>query len=984
MELIAFDNFVFADNDYWTGIADANRLGNWSPMPNYATRQGAAPLLTGGTLSERTLPAQIGYEGSSAIESALLTALGRLDPTNMTPRTLTAELNDGTEVTCQAIVIFDTFGFSADGDVNVLNVSFVAADPIWRDVDGTTLPTATFLSESQGLAVVNDGNAPVWPTIILLPETARSSTSAAVGWRYHRTLSIENATSRDWHKQIVYADLGDTSAWVTGGKARSDGSDLRVFQDGRQLYRALIGWNTTLTVIAVEVSCPASGLITLEVLYGNANGTGDDPYNLNNATITTALGVVPTYPNAWTPINLENAIGTASGGGANTMTGITGGDDKWRGGYIAIYGGTGATQFRKISTFAAGVATVTRNWTTNPDATSKYIVWQSGAHVDGGRASAGAASTLTDASQAWATNEWENATLTLQSGTGSGQTATVLSNTATVLTISGTWGTNPDNTTGYRIKRLGTHDYFVDSTADLVTLSQNNHGAWMASPTRPNPSIIRYGDKVPGGWAPALYLANNDDVAQSRSRSGTSDDSGVLRARRSKQHTHGYPGQGAADGVAGYFPIGLQGTYFDYRLGNINGQGKFVFAVQGSGGEDWSNVVEDSTTHATITTVAAAYKHLTDYGSPSRLGFFILPADDISFDGAANDDESEIRWNTVLKLHYDQDGIAVSAIGAETEIYDLQYSLWIGGGVGHDLYPHTRVDIGGITNGRAIFPQLATEYLEIVSHPDQTEAPVAGLYVASSLRPTNRTPYALEIVTVTLDQDGNEIEQVDPLAFRIAPGSQLLTNPSADSNTTGWAITFTDAAINATLSRHGGATFFGDTTGSFLVTVSVNALVGLHQHAVTVEGQPFAVSPGLYADIQTDMVKEIAVAWHGRTTTANLEPCVILHFYSDAAGTVECDGGPKTTEPLDWSPASGTWYSRVSSTGNAASGYSAPSDAVSARVELRVYSNLNGATGSIYFDDMYVGFPILYATDARATGQGDTALAVGMRKGWIG
>lgn len=70
---------------------------------------------------------------------------------------------------------------------------------------------------------------------------------------------------------------------------------------------------------------------------------------------------------------------------------------------------------------------------------------------DGGTATSGAATTLTDTGKAWGTNAYTNAIVTITSGTGNGQTRTVASNTATVLTVSSAWTTNPDTTSVYNL-----------------------------------------------------------------------------------------------------------------------------------------------------------------------------------------------------------------------------------------------------------------------------------------------------------------------------------------------------------------------------------------------------------------------------------------------------------------------------------------------------------------------------------------------------
>lgn len=70
---------------------------------------------------------------------------------------------------------------------------------------------------------------------------------------------------------------------------------------------------------------------------------------------------------------------------------------------------------------------------------------------DQGTATAGAASTLTDSSKSWTTNIWTGYQIRIVAGTGAGQTRTVASNTSTVITVSSSWGTNPDTTSQYQI-----------------------------------------------------------------------------------------------------------------------------------------------------------------------------------------------------------------------------------------------------------------------------------------------------------------------------------------------------------------------------------------------------------------------------------------------------------------------------------------------------------------------------------------------------
>lgn len=76
---------------------------------------------------------------------------------------------------------------------------------------------------------------------------------------------------------------------------------------------------------------------------------------------------------------------------------------------------------------------------------------------DNGTADAGAPNDgLDDATKSWATNEWASKPVHIYGGTGSGQTRTVSSNTATRLTVSVNWTTNPDATSVYAVGDLWT------------------------------------------------------------------------------------------------------------------------------------------------------------------------------------------------------------------------------------------------------------------------------------------------------------------------------------------------------------------------------------------------------------------------------------------------------------------------------------------------------------------------------------------------
>jgi menaquinone-dependent protoporphyrinogen IX oxidase len=151
--------------------------------------------------------------------------------------------------------------------------------------------------------------------------------------------------------------------------------------------------------------------------------------------------------------------GTATAGAASTLTdsGKTWTVNVYAGLIVRITAGTGSGQTREIISNTASALNVAAAWTVTPDATSVYSIWYSFATTSGhaplirATATAGAASTLTDSTQAWTTNQQAGRVVYITSGTGAGQTRTIASNTATVLTVSAAWATNPDATSLYSI-----------------------------------------------------------------------------------------------------------------------------------------------------------------------------------------------------------------------------------------------------------------------------------------------------------------------------------------------------------------------------------------------------------------------------------------------------------------------------------------------------------------------------------------------------
>jgi len=120
--------------------------------------------------------------------------------------------------------------------------------------------------------------------------------------------------------------------------------------------------------------------------------------------------------------------------------------NQWAGYYINFTGGTGEGQLALIASNTNTVLTFA-TVTNAPAAGTSYTI----EGYSCGIATTGGTSTLTDSTKSWTINQWANYSVKILFGTGKGQNATVLSNTATVLTFIKALTTATDTTSTYSI-----------------------------------------------------------------------------------------------------------------------------------------------------------------------------------------------------------------------------------------------------------------------------------------------------------------------------------------------------------------------------------------------------------------------------------------------------------------------------------------------------------------------------------------------------
>jgi hypothetical protein len=142
--------------------------------------------------------------------------------------------------------------------------------------------------------------------------------------------------------------------------------------------------------------------------------------------------------------------------------------DQWKDYWVYIYSGTGAGQIRKIDSNTANTLTWTTHISPHPTATSRYMILS----FDAGIATSGSSTTITDSTKSWEVNRWKNYVVRIMAGTGAGQYKPIASNTATALTIVGSWATTPDNTSVFTIQ--GDPDKLYIQLGSLNALAIHN------------------------------------------------------------------------------------------------------------------------------------------------------------------------------------------------------------------------------------------------------------------------------------------------------------------------------------------------------------------------------------------------------------------------------------------------------------------------------------------------------------------------------
>jgi hypothetical protein len=218
---------------------------------------------------------------------------------------------------------------------------------------------------------------------------------------------------------------------------------------------------------------------------GNGGDLTNTDASSGNTTDSDSGGAVDSDSGGPTASNSGDG-GTVSAETANTITdnSKTWTTNQWIGATVTVTE-KHATVIGTVTGNTPTKITVTPNWSTIPSNGNAYTV----------STISYTATTLTDMSKTWTTNQWAGYVVTIDLSSGASETDTVKNNTANTLTMNNVWGTTPSPANGYVIARIG----YTATT--LVDTSKN----WTANQWAGDVVVVT----LTGGAQEAGFVASN-------------------------------------------------------------------------------------------------------------------------------------------------------------------------------------------------------------------------------------------------------------------------------------------------------------------------------------------------------------------------------------------------------------------------------------------------------------------------------------------
>jgi len=272
MRITGYGNYDFEADGYWCSIP-AGYVPIAGINPTIINRTGTTATFGPGYISEQVIPAEFGYTGNLTYETAWLNLFNKLRPTDTAPRQLRAIRNDGTRVVIDAVMSVPS-GATSNSDISTVPVTFISTSAVWTAVSQSSVSKTFASAVDQAITVPVTGYERTPLTLRIKPTGQRTAKTANVGWQYRVVYRVTNNSSETLVDYPYALDLGTTTGLVSGGKALSSGNDVRIVNDGIELPRVLVDWNSasfvTLAWIIIPL-LPAGQYEDFEVWYGNAS-----------------------------------------------------------------------------------------------------------------------------------------------------------------------------------------------------------------------------------------------------------------------------------------------------------------------------------------------------------------------------------------------------------------------------------------------------------------------------------------------------------------------------------------------------------------------------------------------------------------------------------------------------------------------------------------------------------------------------------------
>lgn len=207
-----------------------------------------------------------------------------------------------------------------------------------------------------------------------------------------------------------------------------------------------------------------------------------------------------------------------------------------------------------------------------------------------GTATAGGANTLTNSAKGWATNQWANYQVRITAGTGLGQIRTISSNTATVITVSSNWTTNPDATSQYSIEGNDDYLYFQGNSSTTFYRYSIAGNSWTTLTTRPSNAAAGLSghwlwDVNDSAWTQENSIINGRRLYSFRGNSGVVLDYYDIPSNTWTTVTHAPAAEGFTTGTK-YVYVG------NYLYIQVNATGRWLrYDFVRSAMDGWGNII---------------------------------------------------------------------------------------------------------------------------------------------------------------------------------------------------------------------------------------------------------------------------------------------------------------------------------------------------------------------------------------------------------